>query len=1244
MSKNYSNAALGGGGSGSGGGAHQISASDLKLETTAEKSIGKEINLVNGKDFNHLDLIIEAKNNRLKSEFFYIYDYEKFNNCSLLKENFDVLLANQINHNSSRYVIHYLTMELKKRFKEITNNKKSTKQEQNMIYDIFKPSLGQFDDEDLQSANDFIRSLFPYEGCSYTGAKLEKIISKSTWINLILSLRIIWSLLPNAIIPWKSYHKFKQYEEKTNYSNKQSFYQILPTSLPTHNHSCILFEFLEILLYIFADNYLLDLNVATDLIFTAGQICFDRSEFKPSKNQNDDDLNELQDFYYKRGYALYQIFITYLRSLSQEPSFTHKTLLETFKINEYPPKPYKPVTQKALTLTVPSDPELSMTNYFKLISNASNATSRIYSSNHTFTKFENKFLDKFEINPHKIIEHFFSKSSKNYLLKFDKNLNFDNFKVGNDINKFRENLKNGTLFENKELISTFINDFSRYGFDKGADPSGTSGLNGAGQNESFVADTINFNFNSQMENIDNNPVRVSKLQISEWFINAWKYETFLGFLQNTVILKLTKTIGDCDWLIITSDDKVSENNRYLTPPSSAEDVIDHGKEKELGNLNDEDKAQDVSKNNGEKSELLPPLNTKQSSSTKKSSPKKSSPKKSSPKKSSPKKSSPKKSSPKKSDLKRISFPSPPKDIAVFENATNPEKAEETSSAPKPIMKTIHKDPEQSSEDHIIKLEQPVEIKKESPNPSSPKVPSLVDAANSPNDNQSFKSAQESKVSTDGKSSIASPPPVEKDVVSPPPITKDVVSPPPITKSEQSIISSPKLQQQSQQQSPSSFQPPSRPRQRIGTPPQQVSRTMNNPPPVLKDDYNTNSLNSTNVGEITAAIPKMFQSPGMAVPKSPVGSPMRFKNGGSGSGPGNVGLGVNSNGGSHPYSQFQHQSPQKKPQGPTNQSQVKPQPIVIPPQFSQPPSQVSQQSTQQYSTPPNKPIEKFESTSPSPHFNFTKPLNSPTSPSTSFQFQQPSSQLQSESSQSNNNKSKRFSKLTSISTKDVQKHFSPSNSPISQALPKFFKKSSNDNLSKMSSSDSSNSLSHINDGSATELSGSTSKNYRRSNLLINNPELNVNTDIIPEIPYTPKAIRESSKFSNSSTSLQSSKEGSSSTINSQPETNTKEPEDSNATDFNKLLSDTRSSFIGDDTANISTNSSKSLPDLVESNEGDDTQDTTKTSNVDNHKAVEQNIDGLLEEIKESLDSNEKFFSTDDLLKNDDKTKEKVTSTN
>lgn len=520
--------------------------------------------MTTGNTSSQMKLLMENKQSRLKAEGLYIYDFELFNKW-LLKEQdlFDIFACNGINHTSCRYVIHYLTRELKSRLGEIDKNNVS-RHELSALYDVFKPSLGQFNQDDIEFANRFIKSMFPYGGCSYTGPKLQKMLTESKWITIILSLRIVWSLLPEAIVPWDTFEKFAQWEKNEGFNNFQSFYQQLPIFMPSHNHCCVLFEFLEIFITIFDNDYLLDLKSALDVVYTAGQICFSRDTYceGTSDHHKDDDLQELQNFYYKRGYSFHYIFVSYLRALSKESTFSQFAMLDIFDVvKTYPPADYKPVTQRALTLTVPSDEELKTTNYFKLISVAANSSARIYSSNHTFTKYENKFLDKFEVNPYKVIDNFFSKSSKNYLLKFDRNLNFDNFKVNSTITKMRKSLKDDTLFANKEFISTFIKDFNRYGFESERENGNSP--------ETFLQDTINMNFSSSFDQLNSNPVRLSKLEISEWFINAWKYETFLGYLQNTAVIKLTRTIGDCDWLILTSHDKVSANNRYLTPPNSA---------------------------------------------------------------------------------------------------------------------------------------------------------------------------------------------------------------------------------------------------------------------------------------------------------------------------------------------------------------------------------------------------------------------------------------------------------------------------------------------------------------------------------------------------------------------------------------------------------------------------------------------------------------------------------------------------
>lgn len=1111
----------------------------LHLETTAEKSIGKEINVVDKKDLNHLDLVIEAKNNRLKSEFFYIYDYERFNNCALLKPNFDILAAEAINHTSARYVVHYLTKELKSRLKEI-DRKTASKQELNALYDIFKPSLGQFDEDDIAEANNFIKKMFPYEGCSYTGAKLEEIITEANWITIILSLRIIWSLLPDAIVPWESFKKFTDYEKSVQYSHVQSFYQKMPLFLPSHNHCCVLFEFLEIFIAIFGEDYLLDLKSAIDLVFTAGQICFSRDEFKESTDQTDDDLHELQKFYYKRGYSFHHIFVAYLRSLSKEPSFEHQSILDTFKINEYPPTPYKPVSQKALTLTVPADDELKTTNYFKLISMAANATSRIYSSNHTFTKFENKFLDKFEVNPHKIIEHFFSKSSKNYLLKFDKTLDFDNFKVNDEVSELRKGLKDATIFENKDFVSTFISEFSRYGFESQRD----NGNNAS----TFLADTINFNFNSKLQNVDSLPVRVSKLDISEWFINAWKYETFLGYLQNTIVLKLTKTIGDCDWLIVTSHEKVSATNRYLTPPSSAQDAIDTNKERELGTSLVDDENDDTSSQ--KRKSLLPAFQSKCSPSKTKTLNPHGHPHAS---------PLPTKRSP-KPDLKRISFPSAPKDIAVFENEA------ESKLSPKPEERKINKRDSHSraKQQHLEQKKKLVQAETNKPLPA-PVMP-----------NQRIGTPTQQVTG-----SIPTPPPMVKDSLNGDSLvshssnllsTADLEIATPMTIKEQK--DSPKLTKPDTPGAPGSTST-SPLANRLETPSSSAAQASTSPQAgrdLTKDSHLTTSeapvvdAKKETAATSSPAVPQRAEQSDVA-PDTPASPVQAIESALSPPASPQVKM-------SHPYQMFRNSTPNKV------QGELSSSPVAAPTGTTEATSPVT--SSPQFRPPPVKKLSSNEtlktpSTVATDRFQ-TPPISPPTG--------EPSG------------KTNRLSKLI-VSTNNTVKSkiTSPTgSSPITQVIPKFFSRKSTQDFGKIPSSDSSNSLSHINDGSGT---------HQQPNILVNNPELKVSVESIPEIPYSPRAVRESRLHSVSDINSASS--------------------NTNDSDFSRVIDDNRESFVG----NLSTTTRDSKGCFDSDNET--TQDTTKTTIHETPTGkASTDLDGLLEEIKESLD-NDNFFSVDDLTK-------------
>ena len=453
--------------------------------------------------------------------------------------------------------------------------------------EIFKPNLSHFSNSEINHCKKVLRSFFPWEGCSLTGNMLEKSIhnnfgdynNNKHWTRLILSLRILWAELARGIIPWKSYLDFCEMESKKNFP-VMSFYNILPQTLPNHDYTCCTFEFLEILVAIISKiDLVVDKSVQMDLIFTAGQVCFYndvdlQNHIKDTAGSNPD-LIQLGKLYYARGSALFHLFVGYLRSLAEEGKIKDFYLIDNFHIDSYPPHPYKAITQNALTLTIPKFTE-NENDFNVLMQSAAKSQSRIYSSNHTFSKLENSFLDKFEEDPLKVFETIFSKSSKRYLYKFDKKFDPKLLRFSST-NGFQEGL--ASIDENDQYaVATWIEhckgqDFNEFlsVLDDTTFGEGTLAFD----HSSF---TQALKKTSKKENFA--PVRVSKMPVSEWFISSWKYETFLEKVHNTLLLKLTKKIGDCDWLVITTDERVGKSC-YLTPPSSSDSAKDLEKEKTI---------------------------------------------------------------------------------------------------------------------------------------------------------------------------------------------------------------------------------------------------------------------------------------------------------------------------------------------------------------------------------------------------------------------------------------------------------------------------------------------------------------------------------------------------------------------------------------------------------------------------------------------------------------------------------------
>ncbi|AMD21455.1 HER176Cp [Eremothecium sinecaudum] len=472
--------------------------------------------------------------------------------------------------------VRYVAFRLASLFKEQLNAKltKNNSNDTSMIrsaMEIFKPNLSHYSHSETRETKKILASFFPSDGCSLAGELLEQQIRhhfESDWNRLILALRTLWSYLPMGLIPWDSYLSFKRLEEKHAYP-MTAFHTYLPQVLPSSDYTCLAYSFLEILVAIIGKTDLIvETTIQMDLVFTAGQICFARdNKLLRYRNENDSENRHslsLSRLYYTRGSALHHIFVSYLRSLMDKGKIKDFYLIDNFNLQEYPPGPYKPLNQKALTMTVPkflADGEMR-NDFNRLISFAARATSRIYSSHHTFSKMENYFLEKFEENPLKVIEGTFSKSSLRYLHKFDRNFSTRYFKSLNDKTMWSKALQNLDA-NNEYAVATWIESCKNHGFndflsilEEGSAPDGTLAL-GSPHLSNLIAD-------SQKEELEDiYPVRLSKMSVSEWFISSWKYEMFLGKIHNTLVIKLTKRVGDCDWLVISTDDRVVKTDHAL---------------------------------------------------------------------------------------------------------------------------------------------------------------------------------------------------------------------------------------------------------------------------------------------------------------------------------------------------------------------------------------------------------------------------------------------------------------------------------------------------------------------------------------------------------------------------------------------------------------------------------------------------------------------------------------------------------
>ncbi|SCU83004.1 LAMI_0C01662g1_1 [Lachancea mirantina] len=513
---------------------------------------------------------------------YYIYDLACYkgpvSGASVERDTeFDIFQKpNGITPTSANYVIHSIAEYFKKEVigasaGEQDNSRSPQSNGMKAATEFFKPNLSHYSRQEIQETKEILRNLFLRDGCSLKGELLDNEIKRqfeNSKTKPILALRLLWSHLPQGIIPWESYLKFCRIESKHNFS-KMCFQNFLPQVLPNDGYKKCVFDFMGILMSIIAKvDLVVDKNAQMDLIFTAGQVCFVKTpeliDFVDKKAEVAADSLNLTKQYVARGEALHRLFVSYLRCMAEEGEIKDFYLIDTFELETYPPTTYRPMTQKALTLTIPQmwDPQVNRFN--ELLKCAAKASKRIYSSNHTFSKLENTFLDSFDEEPYRVINNLFSRSSKRYLYRFDKSFDTDYFKKLSKRQMFPALQSTGS---NDHDVATWINSCKERGFN---DFLSVLDDNCFGEGTLALGLT---NKKAPSEQTETFPaVRVSKMDVSEWFISSWKYETFLENVHNTLVIKLTKKIGDCEWLVVTTDERVAKSNQSSNSNKSKTDA------------------------------------------------------------------------------------------------------------------------------------------------------------------------------------------------------------------------------------------------------------------------------------------------------------------------------------------------------------------------------------------------------------------------------------------------------------------------------------------------------------------------------------------------------------------------------------------------------------------------------------------------------------------------------------------------
>lgn len=485
---------------------------------------------------------------------YYIYDAKAY----LTKdesENFNIFdKPNGITPTSSRYVVQALTNYFRDLMVHNTDSK--------LLLQVFKPNLHHFSPKEVLEVRGSLMKSFPYDGCSLKGEELVTSIKdgfQNNVVKITMALRILWNSFPQGVVPWDSYYKFIKWESRNGFP-LESFHFRLSKFLPNKDYTFCAFAFLEFILCILLqkNKLMIDKSIQLDLIFTAGPTCFVREKY--FGDSSNDDLPPVIKSYHNRGNALHRLFVGYIRSLNHEGKMNDFYLSDIFRIELYPPKPYKARSSKALTLTIPFD-YTNGNDFTSLIYQAATAKERFYSSKSSFSKVENIFLDQFEEETLKVITTFFSESSNRYITTFDNGFNAGMLQQAGDSNE------NSKKHDDQYAVATWLQ-FAKEqnSFDEllkmlesgNCVEGGTLAL--GGNAATILPVTVGKESSEEIRST----VRIGKMDITEWIISSWKYEMFMKKVQNTLLIKLTKQIGECNWLVITCEQQQNEMNANVS--------------------------------------------------------------------------------------------------------------------------------------------------------------------------------------------------------------------------------------------------------------------------------------------------------------------------------------------------------------------------------------------------------------------------------------------------------------------------------------------------------------------------------------------------------------------------------------------------------------------------------------------------------------------------------------------------------